>query len=220
MIQIPKTGTDGQPMAYYHIISDTDKQQLNRHEFFKLVRATPNGEDRVLPDFDAGVTYFLPDSEHCAEMSRYFCNEADAQRRQNNRHYDCVLKNTMKCDGWKKDTPVEQSCANCNRQHTCRTISLNATFEDDEGYEFEFGDTILDDLSDSLEEIMQNHDDHKILHTALSCLSEEDRRYILTRYGEDMDFVKLAEMYGTNRHYASKRAGRIENRIRKKVGEI
>ena len=216
MIRIPKTNSYGQTMTYYHVISDTRMKRIIRFDFFELIRTTANGEAHILPDFEGAVVYFVPDGERYATMSRIFRREAECQHKQYISHYECVLKGTPLCDGWKDTPNREHYCEACTNRHICRTISLNAVIEDDEGNKTELGNLIADEDSDSPEEVVTHNEDLEELRRVLDHIPEKDREYILNRYKDGMNFTKLAKMYGIDWCYASKRAGRIEERIRKK----
>ena len=220
MFKIPKNNSYGQTMTYYCVTSETQMTAMTRTAFMNLIRTTANGYDHVLPDFEAAVVYFIQDSDQYATTSRVFRNEAECQRKKLANNNECVLRGTSLCDGWKETTCGKCCCDFCESKQIRRAYSLNETIKDEEGNTIEFGDTIVDDVSDTPEEIAMLNEDRDILREALNLLNDSDREYILAYYRDGMNFVKMAQMYGIDRHFASKRAGRIEARIRKNLRKV
>lgn len=209
-IHVPANGTDGRPMTYIHVLSDTEWKEISRREFAKLVHDTPNSDEHIVPDFDGAVTYFVPDGEKYDQMSRCFSREADKERRRNERHYRCIYKGTDLCDGWTRDPDREHNCASCTRKYTSITISLEEAYKDDEGNIVDFGSAFHDDTVPSMEEIVQQRIDADILRSAIERLDEEDRKFLTDGLRVDMNYAKLGRMYGIDPRCAGRHIERIK----------
>lgn len=80
------------------------------------------------------------------------------------------------------------------------TLHANTTFE----------------LDATPEEAVIRKEERQELLRLLAALPEEDRRLVIASVQDGMDFGKLAELFGlSNRNYASKKTGRILERMRR-----
>lgn len=208
---IPMMGNNHQRMRYIQIIDNDSYQTVDRDTFFTLLHTADRPDERVVLDLDAAMVYFAPPSAGMATVAVEFAREADRQKKQYKRRHSCAYYGTVKCDGWRKSADGHRVCESCTRIRTMKTISLDALVADTQAFA----------SNTPIDQVLDDEYNREILHLTLATLSPGDRQFILDRYRDGMNFSQLAEKYGMkDRHYASKKAGRIIQRLRQAVEKI
>ena len=207
--------------TFIRVFEDGSYETIDRYAFFEILKTTPNPQERVIPDFEAAIVYFVPASAGMAQAAVDLAREADRQKKRDASRYGCIYAHTCKCDGWKKNADGSRRCESCVLSRTTRTISLDVPVTDEDGEEDSFAST-NDFASDiAIDAHLENECDKELLRAALATLPQADQAYIADRYRDGMNFSRLAEMYGlSDRTYASKKAARIEDRLKKAVKKI
>lgn len=200
----------------YRVASDGTWEELRRSEFFKLAQTVSCPCAHICPELDGGAVYFVDSPTTEQQMEHIaLCREMDRLRKNGQRAARCIYFETKKCDGWKPDSDGNRQCDTCPHYTACRQLSLDAPVSDDEGNEVAYG-AHLPSTDATPEEAVIRKEERRELLRLLAALPEEDRRLVIASVQDGMDFGKLAELFGlSNRNYASKKTGRILERMRR-----
>jgi len=200
----------------YRIAADGTWEEMKRGDFFKLLKTVSYPRQHLCPDVYGGIVYFVDEPTPAQRQAHVkMCQELENLKKRTQRASRCIYFETKKCDGWKLNADGSRRCDSCPHNTLCRTISLDAPVSDDEGNEVSYGAHLASTDFTPEEVILHNADLHE-LALLLSALPEDDRRLVIASVQDGMDFGKLADMFGlSNRNYASKKTGRILERLRK-----
>ena len=203
-------------IKFYRVASDGTWEEMKRSDFFRLLKTVAFPRQHLCPDVYGGTVYFVDEPTSAQKQAHVdMCRELDKLQKRTQRASRCIYFKTQKCDGWKPDANGNRRCDACPHNNLCRTISLDAPVSDDEGNEMSYGAHIPSPDS-TPEDVALHNAELRELARLLSALPEEDRRLIIVSMQDGMDFGKLAELFGlSNRNYASKKTGRILERLRK-----
>lgn len=200
----------------YRVASDGTREEMRRSDFFKLTKSVSCPYAHIYPDLDGGMVYFVDNPTPDQQMEHIaLCREMDRLKKNGQRAARCIYFGTKKCDGWKSGSDGNSRCDACPHYTTCCPLSLDAPVSDDEGNEVAHREH-LPSTDDTPEEAAILKEEKQELLRLLASLPEEDRRLVIASVQDGMDFGKLAEMFGlSNRNYASKKVGRILERMRR-----
>ena len=211
--------TDDHCFFLYYISSDgTDMTGISRTEFLEHVHSTPHPDNHVYIDREGGMAIFFVDTSSVDNLLTFSRRDFNREAKHQERAHQCVMKGTNQCDGWKPDGNGCIACDACMRQHTARTISLNAPVGNDNENEPIFMDYPSEEDATAR---LFDEADKAMVQDALDTLSDTDREYLLARCQPGMTARKLAEEYGiTDYRYANRKAHRILDRVIKHIQEI
>jgi DNA-directed RNA polymerase specialized sigma24 family protein len=169
---------------YYNQDLDGKCVPVSRKECF--APATPPTADNPYPqrwfyDYEAGDVIRLARTKVGDELGKRNAADLRAEARHRERKIRCVWKGTKNCD---------QNCAQCNHQHTSRTVEL-----DHPKSNF--------DIADEAANIAACFEDEQrlvALISALGDLAEEDRELLLASYAREKTVRKIAEELGFRSH--------------------
>lgn len=208
-------------IKYYRIAADTTWIELKRGEFFKLVATTDSPCEHICPDLMGGVVWFS-DTPTATQRKEYaaLCREVERDKKREQRALQCPYKGTAKCDGWKRDLEGNCRCDTCSYCAVSREISLDAPILDEEGHKDSLAQKIPIEAA-SIDEALAKKERLEQLAVILASLPEDDRKLVIASVQDGMDFGKLAVQFGlSNRNYASKKTGRILERLRKAAQKL
>lgn len=203
-------------IKYYRIAADGTWIELKRGEFFKLAASVQSPCEHIYPDLTGGIVWFC-DSPTPEQRQEYaaLCREQERDKKRTQRAHQCPYTNTAKCDGWQRDSKGNRRCDICSQCGGSREISLDAPIMDSDGNEIFLADKIPSEAV-PLEDALLRQANLEQLAELLAALPEDDRRLVIASVQDGMDFGKLAQQFGlSNRNYASKKTGRILERMRK-----
>ena len=200
----------------YRIASDGTWEEMKRSDFFRLLKTVAYPRQHLCPDVYGGIVYFVDEPTPVQRQAHVkMCQELENFKKRAQRASRCIYFETKKCDGWKPNADGTRRCDTCPHNTHCRTISLDAPVSDDEGNEVSYGAHLASTDATPEEVALHNAELHE-LALLLSALPDADRRLVIASVQDGMDFGKPAEMFGlSNRNYASKKTGRILERMRK-----
>lgn len=207
----PRYTADNRPFRYYASHDGNDMTEVARTEFLHLICTVPDSDSHIYIDRESGMAIFFEDASGVDDLLTFSRRDFNREAKRQERAHQCVMKGTRQCDGWKADENGRVACDTCMRQHTARTISIDAPINSgDEGEPIFLDFPSEDDATARL----FDEADRAVLQEALAALSEADREYLLARYQPDMTARKLAERYGiADYRYANRKAQRILDHV-------
>ncbi len=214
----PRYTSDQRPFLYYTSSDGVDMTEVPRTAFLELVHSVPDPIDHIFIDYESGLGIFFGETSSVASVLTFSRRDFNREAKRRERAHQCVLKGTMKCDGWKPDANGFIRCETCTRCQTARTISLDAPQRSDDD-----DDPVMMDFptEDEAFTCLFEQADKAVLQDALAALPEADREYLLARYQPGMTARKLAETYGiADYRYANRKAQRILDRVIRRLHEI
>lgn len=202
----------------YRVALDGTWEEMRRSDFFRLVKSVSCPYAHIYPEVEGGVIYFVDNPTPEQQMEHIaLCRELDKLKKRGQRSVCCIYFKTKKCDGWKPDADGNRRCDACTHCTMIRQLSLDAPVSDDEGNEVAYGAN-LPSTDATPEEAAILRAERQELLRLLAALPDKDRRLVIASVQDGMDFGKLAEQFGlSNRNYASKKTGRILERMRKEA---
>lgn len=202
----------------YRIAPDGTWESMRRSDFFKLAKTVSYPCAHICPDIESGRVYFVdaPTPEQ-QNLHITLCRELEKLKKRSQRTARCIYFGTLQCEGWKVDAEGNRRCDTCQHSTLRRQTSLDVPVTDDDGNEDPLA-MYLPSTEATPEETLITKAERQELLRLLAALPDEDRRLVVASVQDGMDFGKLAEMFGlSNRNYASKKTGRILERLRKEA---
>lgn len=188
-----------QKLYYQHYYAQNAKGEyvpVTRKECFapgELPTTTNMFKQRWFYDPEAGYAVRLVRNQHGEDIYRTSDSALKNEERQRDRKFQCVYKDTKKCD---------QDCKCCARTNKSRTVELDKTYFDSEGSECQFD---IADEAANIAKIIEDRELLSILFSALDRLAPDDRKLwdflinktrkqiIAERFGLTLDGVRYRE---------------------------
>ncbi len=178
---------------YYNQDLDGKCVPVSRKECF--APATPPTADNPYPqrwfyDYEAGLVIRLARTEAGDNLGKRNAADLKSEERARERRSRCVWKGTKNCN---------QNCAQCNRQHTSRTVELDKNWNNDPNGDMESRFDIPDEAAD-IAALFEDEQRLAALFSALGDLTDEERGILRASYGCEKTVREIAAELGFRSH--------------------